>query len=464
MPLAESFREHAEYLADLTYEPHGVGYRFKVVPTNPPLTERRGVYFLLSHSHTKVQKVGLANGMGGLSQRMLGYTRLYVGDGETGDRTMALWYRQMTGPLQGQTLSLWFVSMSESRTSKVLGEDWTLSWDPHPDLERVLIQKAMACSEPLLLTQTPAPEPRPIIRPEAELAPEWLLQPPTTFSKLVGEQFLGSCVVYYPGSGEDFAPMQLFAGAAHCYLYADYSTELAGPPSIPGCTVVHSQELTADEVLQGLGLDGAGVPPFEYLTEREREQLVHLVPGPRIASGRWSILEQAAKLEGVPARRRIALLQVKGEAVSLYRAIWGIRNPRPSLFALYTAHDGPNWTDWSTEGALFWVAVNHNAFPLWYRCCNGREWPEYDAQFQDQEGSGVLRRTEDPQRLRPMELFRQARDVLGHGLPFDKEAGIAISKFWRSRYASFLDAEWPGNEDVLAEDFDWINTPTWRWR
>ena len=63
MPLAESFREHAEYLADLTYEPHGVGYRFKVVPTNPPLTERRGVYFLLSHSHTKVQKVGLANGV-----------------------------------------------------------------------------------------------------------------------------------------------------------------------------------------------------------------------------------------------------------------------------------------------------------------------------------------------------------------------------------------------------------------
>jgi hypothetical protein len=302
--------------------------------------------------------------------------------------------------------------------------------------------------------------------------PNWLTAPPDSlhFSRQLGDCFLDSRVAYYPGSGEDFAPIQLFARAAHCYLYADYSTELAGPPSIPGCTVVHSQELTADEVLQGLGIDGVVVPPMEYLTEREREQLVHLVPGPRIASGRWSILEQEVTLEGAPTRKRIALLQDKGEGVWLYGAIWGLRNPRPNLFALYTAHDGPNWTDWTTDGKLFWVAVNYDAFPLWSRCFNQRYWPEYDEQCRDEEGVVVLRRTSDPNRLRPMELFRQARDPLARGLSVEEEAGITASGFWFRRYASFLKQEHPDlyNDSretwILSGLSDHFDTHEDRWR
>ena len=125
-------------VANLTYGPSGDGYRFTMVPTTPSLTERRGVYFLLSHNDTQIQKIGLANGIRGLSQRMEGYERIYRLDRPTGDPTMALWHRMMTGPLQGQTLSLWFTSLSATTAIEVLGKIMTVSWDPHPEVGSIL--------------------------------------------------------------------------------------------------------------------------------------------------------------------------------------------------------------------------------------------------------------------------------------------------------------------------------------
>lgn len=128
-----------------------------VVPTAPPLTEQRGVYFLLSHNDTQIQKVGLANGIGGLRQRMVGYERIYRPNGQSGDPTMALWHRVMTGQLQGQTLSLWFISLSATTTVEVLGKAITLSWDPHPEVERILAGEVRTSGQhPLLLSSRQA--------------------------------------------------------------------------------------------------------------------------------------------------------------------------------------------------------------------------------------------------------------------------------------------------------------------
>ena len=71
--LIDRILAHAAHVAKLTYGLVDGGHRFTVNPIHPPLTEQRGVYFLLSHSDTQIQKIGLANGKGGLRQRMRGY-------------------------------------------------------------------------------------------------------------------------------------------------------------------------------------------------------------------------------------------------------------------------------------------------------------------------------------------------------------------------------------------------------
>ena len=87
---------------------------------------------------------------------MRGYECLYPGYAEDADPTVALWHRIMTGPLQGRTLSLWFISLSAFTTVEVLGDSLTVSCDPHPEVERILAREAEACGQPLLMSSRQA--------------------------------------------------------------------------------------------------------------------------------------------------------------------------------------------------------------------------------------------------------------------------------------------------------------------
>ena len=325
------------------------------------------------------------------------------------------------------------------------------------------------------------------------IMPDWLIDYPigAKFGWGLVWQCLNSRVVYYPGSGADFAPMQVdpFAGEADCYIYADYSIELDQLPLVPNCTLIDTQKLSAEELQKSLGLDRITVPQFEHLTWMERDRLDSLFPGPRISGGRWSVLERELLVEGDRTTKRFCLLQIKGEAVWLFLAIWGglnqgpvpaPLNPTPGLFGLYTAFDGPNWTNWSPGGMLFSTVVNRKAFPLWHRSFRGREWPDYEKIFQDGQGEPVLRRSRDPAKLRPMELFLYARDVIQGGLLAEQEHELAepgvlpAQKFWFRRYARFLKDTHPTVFEARAiewhfcfgwlDHFDTLNDDESRWQ
>jgi hypothetical protein len=442
MSLIDRIKSHAAHVANLTYGPSGDGHRFTVVPTTPPLTEQRGVYFLLSHNDTQIQKIGLANGKGGLRQRMRGYECLYLGNAEDIDPTVALWHRIMTGPLQGQTLSLWFTSLSATTAVEVLGETMTLSWDPHPEVERVLAGEARTSGQPLLLSRSQA----------ISVQPGWLMEPPSLFSKAVAQGFLSSRVVFYPGSGVDYAPIELFKQSAHGYLYVDYLTDLNTTPPIPNCKLLHQQPLTISEITESLGLD-PNQPVFarDELTPNETQAVDQFfagqqTPGSRLLGGRWSVWERNEVLKGETHPRRFALLQLHAEAVWAFKGLWCTRKPQPKLFALYCGRDSPNWTHWGPGGWLFRMAVNHQAFPGLLRCRPDTQWPDYDCPFSDspEEGTAVHRRTCDSQQLVPMHLFLEARDVLRGPLTAEAEEQLAQSqgpnavRFWFRRYARFL--------------------------
>lgn len=463
--LIHRIKSHAAHVANLTYGPSGDGHRFTVVPTTPPLTEQRGVYFLLSHNDTQIQKVGLANGIGGLRQRMVGYERIYRPNGQSGDPTMALWHRVMTGQLQGQTLSLWFISLSATTTVEVLGKTMTVSYDPHPEVERILAGEVRTCGQHPLLLSSQAngaqPEAAPVIthgcrsssiNRGVEPVAGWLQGPSPLFSKTVVQEFMSSRVVFYPGSGVDYAPMELFKREAHCYLYVDYLTDLASSPPVPNCRLLHEQALTIGEITESLGLD-PNQPVFapDELTPNETQALDQFfagqqTPESRLLGGRWSVWERDEVLKGETHPRRFALLQLHAEAVWAFKGLWCTGKPQPKLFALYCGRDSPNWTHWGPGGWLFRMAVNHQAFPDLLRCWQDSQWPDYDCPFSDspEEGTAVYRRTCDSQQLVPMHLFLEARDVLRGPLTAEQEEQLAqpqgpnAMRFWFRRYARFL--------------------------
>lgn len=74
----------------------------------PSLPIERGVYCLLSHGDTQIQKIGKADGQDGLLGRFRSYTGAKTAAKIAGDRTDQRWKRVMTGALNGERLSLYY--------------------------------------------------------------------------------------------------------------------------------------------------------------------------------------------------------------------------------------------------------------------------------------------------------------------------------------------------------------------
>ena len=114
-----------------------------------------GVYFILSHKRTRLQKIGMTNKVGGFQNRIYGdyFGGAHNPGNQGGDDTAALWYRVMTGnanpnelaiELEGQPIEIYFKSYSgQLRVPDIFGVGRELlNYNPHIDLERLLIQQA----------------------------------------------------------------------------------------------------------------------------------------------------------------------------------------------------------------------------------------------------------------------------------------------------------------------------------
>ena len=93
-----------------------------------------------------------------------------------------------------------------------------------------------------------------VLDQQTEIQPDWLnaSSEKFQFTKQLGDSLLSSRVVFYPGSGVDYAPMELFKLEAHGYLYVDYQTDLDSTPPIPNCRLLHQQALTLARSLSRL--------------------------------------------------------------------------------------------------------------------------------------------------------------------------------------------------------------------
>lgn len=74
----------------------------------PSLPREPGVYCLLSHEGTRIQKIGKAEAKGGLYSRLLGYTGAKTAAKIASDKTDQRWKRVMEGVLNGESLSVYY--------------------------------------------------------------------------------------------------------------------------------------------------------------------------------------------------------------------------------------------------------------------------------------------------------------------------------------------------------------------
>jgi hypothetical protein len=135
--------------------PRGSRYSFNVdQEAFNLLPDDRGVYFLLSHQRKRLQKIGMTNGLEGLKQRISGYLKSFDPNNPGNDASPALWYRIMTGNdlrknrggernIDDSPIDVYFRSFTQDQQTNDpltarLGFTH-LSYDPHADLERRLI-------------------------------------------------------------------------------------------------------------------------------------------------------------------------------------------------------------------------------------------------------------------------------------------------------------------------------------
>lgn len=118
------------------------------------LPDDRGIYFLLSHQRTRLQKIGMTNGLDGLKQRINGYKERFNPVNPGGDASPAFWYRIMTGKnlrndnggeraIGNSQIDVYFRSFTQQKQTDdpltaALGFT-QLSYDPHAELERRFI-------------------------------------------------------------------------------------------------------------------------------------------------------------------------------------------------------------------------------------------------------------------------------------------------------------------------------------
>jgi hypothetical protein len=133
-------------------------YAFQVIEGDAnALPTATGIYFLLSHDNTRLQKIGMTNGQNGFRQRISGYTKAFDPQNPGNDSSPAFWYRIMTGinlnqnnggerAIDNSPINVYFKSFTlhqeiQHPFTAQLGF-LNLSYDPHTDMERRLIAYA----------------------------------------------------------------------------------------------------------------------------------------------------------------------------------------------------------------------------------------------------------------------------------------------------------------------------------
>lgn len=203
----------------------------------------------------------------------------------------------------------------------------------------------------------------------AEATPAWL----KSYKKgqaLPLAEFLHSRIVYYPGSGIDWHPIEVFGGScsAHCFIYVDYLLpedevigNLQGEYGLASYHILDSVRISETNLRQVVSLKRHYLTPEEQqrTAEGTREFRRDDAPAPY---ARLVVLERDSdRSEGAD---RLAVLFLGADGHATFEAIFANGNATDLFGFLLQEHGwGCNYDRWGRDGLCDKIMQRSSVFP-----------------------------------------------------------------------------------------------------
>ena len=218
--------------------------------------------------------------------------------------------------------------------------------------------------------------PHQILINENQETPAWLLNYRAGLCRFPRKKFFQERVVFYPGAGTDFHPLEIFggAGAAHCFVMADY-----------WFTLQQVADVLSNAPIAGFGLDSLVRLSLEevfkpnwtrhfdqdLIEEDERLRFFKMINSEGFAF--FALFNNGS--------RRLALLYLGFEAVEAYdRLFCKGRSPKPPYGILVQNHGmGGDWNQMANPDSYVAQLADEFGRPRWLIGEDGREnWRDYE--------------------------------------------------------------------------------------
>lgn len=207
------------------------------------------------------------------------------------------------------------------------------------------------------------------LRGQRQTTPTWLNQfrAGASFSR---QDFFGSRVVYYPGSGTDGHPVKVFGSthSAHCFVYADYGVtqsdlerELAHPRhAFLGYHTLARLQLCERDLVPRAWTPHAHAS--EVSPDRHRFAAVAAAP-----FGFLEVLERDQDLDDNHGAPRLAILFLGADGIAAYDALFcqGLGNSPPFAVVLQDHGFGGNYDRFGRDSLLARIARDCDVIPRW---------------------------------------------------------------------------------------------------
>lgn len=219
------------------------------------------------------------------------------------------------------------------------------------------------------------------LRQQPEHLPTWLSQfsPGDTFPR---EQFFASRVVYYPGSGTDGHPVEVFGSthSAHCFVYADYGVTQATLEQELEDHGFHGYHRLSRLQLHEADLVPQGWTAHVDLNEvpHDRNMFAAVADAP---FGFLEVLEREQELSDAHGPPRLAILFLGADGAATYDALFcqGDGVPAPFALVLQDHGFGGNYDRFGANGLLERIAERCEVVPQWLLVAdNTRPWKGFE--------------------------------------------------------------------------------------